>query len=343
MKKIKLIIALLAGLMSLTMVANNATPVHRPLIEEYTGTWCGWCVRGIVGMELLRENFGEDFIGVAYHNGDAMEVTTSYPNSIGGFPSAFIERTYDVDPLYGFGGASGAIVSDMQQIAAMEVIAGIDVTAQWTSADKTEIDVNVTTYFTVDNDNANYAIEVMLVADDLYGSGSGWTQANYYRQYASEYAKDPYLGPWTKKPANITGLHFNDVLLGFSKVIPNSLPSNIVAYNDYTTTYSFKLDRLTKPSLVQNKDNLRVIAVVVYKNNRHAINANKCYISDFVEVMPGDVDGNGVLSIDDLAELLDYLLKGDEISINTNNADIDADGDVDIEDLSALIDLLLHA
>ena len=325
--------------MSLTVMASNTTPVHRPLIEEYTGTWCGWCIRGLVGMELMRETFGDDFIGVAYHNGDAMQITTNYPNNVTGFPSAFLERNYSIDPLYGFGNVSGGIINDMRQMAAIEAIAGIDVTAKWTSADKTAIDVNVTSYFTSDYDNANFAIEVMLIADDLYGTGSTWNQANYYSNYAYYYADDPYLGPWTKKPASVTGIHFNDVLVGFSGAIANSLPTSIVAYDDYSTSYTFQLNRLPKPALIQNKDNLHIIAVVVYKNNRKAINANRCYISDFVEVTPGDVNNDGKISIDDVTALIDMLLSN---SGTNDNADVNGDGKVSIDDVTALIDILLN-
>ena len=338
MKKSKLFIAFVAGLMSLTVMANNTTPVHRPLIEEYTGTWCGWCIRGLVGMELMRETFGDDFIGVAYHNGDAMQITTSYPNNVTGFPSAFLERNYSIDPLFGFGNVSGGIINDMRQMAAIEAIAGIDVTAKWTSADKTAIDVNVTSYFTSDYDNANFAIEVMLIADDLYGTGSSWNQSNYYSGY-TEYAKDDYLGPWTRKPSTVTGIHFNDVLVGFSGAIANSLPTSIVAYDDYSTSYTFQLNRLPKPALIQNKDNLHVIAVVVYKNNRKAINANRCYISDFVEVTPGDVNNDGKISIDDVTALIDMLLSN---SGTNDNADVNGDGKVSIDDVTALIDILLN-
>lgn len=338
MKKSRLFIAFLAGLMSLTVMASNTTPVHRPLIEEYTGTWCGWCVRGLVGMELMRETFGDDFIGVAYHNGDAMQITTSYPNNVSGFPSAFLERSYSIDPLYGFGNVSGGIINDMQQMAAIEAIAGIDVTAKWTSADKTAIDVNVTSYFTSDYNNANFAIEVMLIADDLYGTGSSWNQSNYYSGY-NEYAKDDYLGPWVRKPSTVSGIHFNDVLVGFSGVIANSLPTSIVAYDDYSTSYTIQLNRLPKPALIQNKDNLHVIAVVVYKNNRKAINANRCYISDFVEVLPGDVNYDGSIGIDDVTALIDMLLAN---SGTNDNADVNGDGHVNIEDVTALIDLLLN-
>lgn len=324
--------------MSLTVMASNTTPVHRPLIEEYTGTWCGWCIRGLVGMELMRETFGDDFIGVAYHNGDAMQITTNYPNNVTGFPSAFLERNYSIDPLYGFGNVSGGIINDMRQMAAIEAIAGIDVTAKWTSADKTAIDVNVTSYFTSDYDNANFAIEVMLIADDLYGTGSSWNQSNYYSGY-SEYAKDDYLGPWTRKPSTVTGIHFNDVLVGFSGAIANSLPTSIVAYDDYSTSYTFQLNRLPKPALIQNKDNLHIIAVVVYKNNRKAINANRCYISDFVEVTPGDVNNDGKISIDDVTALIDMLLSN---SGTNDNADVNGDGKVSIDDVTALIDILLN-
>ena len=324
--------------MSLTVMASNTTPVHRPLIEEYTGTWCGWCIRGLVGMELMRETFGDDFVGIAYHYGDAMQITTNYPNNVTGFPSAFLERNYSIDPLFGFGNVSGGIINDMQQMAAIEAIAGIDVTAMWTSADKTAIDVNVTSYFTSDYNNANFAIEVMLIADDLYGTGSSWNQENYYSGY-TEYAKDDYLGPWTRKPETITGIHFNDVLVGFSGAIANSLPSSIVAYDDYTTSYTFQLNRLPKPALIQNKDNLHVIAVVVYKNNRKAINANRCYISDFVEVTPGDVNNDGKISIDDVTALIDMLLSN---SGTNDNADVNGDGKVSIDDVTALIDILLN-
>ena len=89
-----LIMSILAGMMTFSAIAgsarDNLTTQHRPLIEEYTGTWCGWCPRGFTGMEMLRETFGEDFIGVAIHNQDPMAVltTSQYPSNIQGFPSA---------------------------------------------------------------------------------------------------------------------------------------------------------------------------------------------------------------------------------------------------------------
>lgn len=341
----KLMIAIAAGLIAFTTTAqvinDDRVPVHRPLIEEYTGTWCGWCVRGLVGMELLKQRFGDEFIGVAYHNGDPMEIMSSndFPNDFWGFPTAFIERAYEVDPYYGFGNTSAGIISDMEQFAAMNVIADAFVTAQWTSDEKTAIDVDVTSYFTIDA-GAYYALEIMLIADDLHGSSSSWNQKNYYNG-SSSYSNDPYLGPWVKKPGSVSGYHFNDVIVGTSGVVSGSLPDKIIAYNDYSFHYSFTLSSLPVPSLIQNKDNLHVIAVIINKKNGQVVNANRCFISDYQTVTYGDVNDDGKANIDDVTALINYLLSQDETLINITNADIDSDGRISIDDVTALINFLL--
>ena len=351
-KTSKLLLFLLAGTLTFTASANssrdNLTTTHRPLIEEYTGTWCGWCVRGYVGMELLSETFGEDFIGVAIHNDDAMAILpeSQYPNSISGFPTAYVERSKEVDPLYGTGNTSGGIVSYMQKLASRASSVAVGVAAEWTSEDRTAIDVHVSTFFTASNSTGNYAIEVMLIADDLYGNSSGWYQSNYYRQYAAYYADDPYLGPWTTQPSVIKNLHFNDVLVGTSGVVSGSLPATIVANEIYDFDYTFTLSNLPNPSLIQNKDNVHVIAIVVNTSTHKVVNANRSYISEFVPVVtviPGDVDEDGLVTIADVTELIDYLLLGGEITINDANADVDEDGVITIADVTGIIDIMLGA
>jgi hypothetical protein len=53
----------------------------------------------------------------------------------------------------------------------------------------------------------------------------------------------------------------------------------------------------------------------------------------------GDVDGNGLVEIADVTELIDYLLSGGTIGMDA--ADMDQDGEVSISDVSAIIDFLL--
>lgn len=38
-----------------TMKVYPFIPVNRPLVEEYTGLWCGWCPRGYVALETMKE------------------------------------------------------------------------------------------------------------------------------------------------------------------------------------------------------------------------------------------------------------------------------------------------
>lgn len=58
---------------STTIHSLSFVPTKRALLEEYTGTWCGWCPKGFVGLENMDALLGDDFVGVSYHNRDPME------------------------------------------------------------------------------------------------------------------------------------------------------------------------------------------------------------------------------------------------------------------------------
>ena len=58
--------------------------------------------------------------------------------------------------------------------------------------------------------------------------------------------------------------------------------------------------------------------------------------------MPGDVDGNGSLSIADATLLVDYLLNQEVEGFLIEAADIDGNGTVSIADVTALIDQLVN-
>ena len=57
------------------------------------------------------------------------------------------------------------------------------------------------------------------------------------------------------------------------------------------------------------------------------------------ENLPGDVNDDGKLGIDDVTDLIDLLLAGN--STGNDQADVDADGRISIEDVTTLIDFLL--
>ena len=259
-------------------------PVHRVLIEEYTGTWCGWCTRGLVSMRLLAEAYGDDFIGVAYHNGDPMEIMSSqdYPNRVGGFPSAFAERNYEVDPYYGFETAGFGMKDVVDYLMGQLAIVDLNVKADWADESKTEVKATVESNFIMNASGNDYGIEVMLVEDDMFGpAGTDWDQHNYFATMADQYGSEPNLGVLCDLPEVIEGYHFNDVLVATSGVIDESLPESITAYSVNSHDHSFYVDDIYNTSyepLIQNKDKLHVVAIVVDKATGKVVNAAKCKV-----------------------------------------------------------------
>ena len=57
---------------------------------------------------------------------------------------------------------------------------------------------------------------------------------------------------------------------------------------------------------------------------------------------PGDADGDGEITINDVTALIDALLMGDESLVFTSNADLNNNGRLDIGDVTTLIDMLLN-
>lgn len=257
-------------------------PVHRVLVEEYTGTWCGWCTRGLVAMRMLAEAYGDDFIGVAYHNSDPMAIMEDYPSPVQGFPSAFVERYYDVDPYYGYESAGFGIKDLVDYLMSQLAVVDLNVKADWADESKTEIKANVESNFVMNTDNHQYGIEVMLVEDDMYGpAGTDWDQHNYYADMDDEYASEPNLGPLCELPDVIEGYHFNDVLVATSGVVEESLPTSIVANTTNNFEYSFDVDyiyNLSYEPLIQDKDKLHVVAIVVDKATGKVLNAAKAKV-----------------------------------------------------------------
>lgn len=61
------------------------------------------------------------------------------------------------------------------------------------------------------------------------------------------------------------------------------------------------------------------------------------------EVIPGDVDGDGKVGMDDLAVMINYMLTFQAEGIDMQNADVDCSGNVGMDDLAELIIILLTA
>lgn len=60
------------------------------------------------------------------------------------------------------------------------------------------------------------------------------------------------------------------------------------------------------------------------------------------DVLPGDVNGDGVVNITDVTALIHYILNGGATGIDLDNADVNQDGTINISDVTVLIRLILN-
>jgi len=286
----------------LQMAFLAETPKHKPLMEEYTGTWCGWCPRGMAAMEAMTELYGDDFVGVAYHNGDAMQITTYYPKDISGYPGSTIDRVgSSIDPFGGSAGGSLGIRNDWLKRAEVIAPAALALEATWGDEEKTQIVVKSTTAFVRSLSDNPYRLTYILVADDLSGTGRYWSQVNNYSGQTG-YESDPYLSPLTKLAGTVIGFKFKDVVIQLScqgpAALEESLPASVNDIDDYEHTYIFDI---TNNTLAQDKDKLRVVAALINTQNGEVVNAEKATVAEdptSVQRITSDAEAIGIYYTD---------------------------------------------
>ncbi len=264
-------------------------PVHRPMLEEFTGTWCGWCIRGYLALEMLGEMYGDNIVLAAYHYGnqtsaDPMQVTKEYPVSTSGFPSASLNRGPIIDPYYGDDPTSTSdfqvnnnVKESMETVAPAE----INVKAYWGNEEKTEVKVAASATFFENTANAGYKIGYLLINNGLSGTGSGWIQSNYLANDSVAYRGTP-LEVLTTWPSKVPNLVFNDVVVDATamKGVKGSVPSEIIYNQTNDSEYSFDI---ASNSVIQDKDKLYVAAFIINPNGT-ILNANKAKVDGFTAV-----------------------------------------------------------
>lgn len=160
---------------ALTEMIDPIVPAPGKMVvgEEGTGTWCQWCPRGAVFMDLFESKYQDFWAGIAVHNGDPMTVTeydAEYGNLIGGYPSSLVDRVGDVDP--------SAMTPDFYTRLQTPPVATLINGANWDAASRT---LNVSVKYTfAQAANSNYKSACVLTEDDVTGTGSGWSQSNAY-------------------------------------------------------------------------------------------------------------------------------------------------------------------
>ena len=253
------------------LVTVNRKPKFTPLVEEATGTWCGWCPRGAIGLKLLNRTFRNDVITVAVHSNDPMELP-GYSLNASGFPSCQINRGDFCDPYYGSSDQVFGIKKDVEAAMRQYTIGEIAVNAEWTNNSQTAIKVSTTTTFVENVTSSPYQIGYLLLEDKQTGTTSEWYQSNYF---AGSNNNDPNLKTLVDSPAKIVDIKYDYVPVAtweHKTGIEGSLPATITSEVPMTYTYTLDISSNTR---IQNKARLTVVALLLNKETGEVLNAAK--------------------------------------------------------------------
>ncbi len=266
-----------------TLVTVAQAQTHRVVIEEFTGTWCGWCTRGIVGLDMINRQFGDRAITIAAHSDDPMQ-NDAYSFILAlttNFPSCVINRQQLTDPYWGSNGAPFGIANDIERALAVPAVASVEAEAFWADAARTSILTKTSTTFGVDmpqSSTSPYLLGFILVADGLRGTEANWAQNNVYAGMGSG---DANLLPIECQPDKIVDIEYNHVGIGAwgaQRGINGSISPTIVKGQPQHFTYVCSVAGNT---LVQDKNRLSMVALVLDAQTGTIINAAKCPIADY--------------------------------------------------------------
>lgn len=253
--------------------AYTTLPVHRAVLEEYTGTWCGYCPRGFVGLEEMNRLYPKDFIGVSYHNGDPMAVTNDYPSPVDGFPDAWIDRWYQTDAFcgdedYGVFGIDKA----WAYCCSIFAPAAVEVSSAWSDEQTLTATAHVT--FPLPSEVNPYRVGFLLTADGLSGTTSEWSQSNYY---GGDSGWPSTMDLFTQGSSNVSGLTFNDVVIhcDANRGIEGSLTAPIEEDVAQQASYTFDLSRIRPDLIPADRTKLHVVALLIDSQTGRIVNANK--------------------------------------------------------------------
>ena len=168
------------------VVALDGGVKRMNVIEEWTSTECGWCPRGIVGLDKIKEAYKDDLLPISVHTwfsrqGDDPLEVTSYQKVLEsyatGFPGASINREYnDVDPYSNF--------EDFPNIFGQHCEATLGLA---TSEEDMGASVKITPsiQFNIDVPANHYGLAYVITEDNI----TGVDQLNYYYGLPDSYFK----------------------------------------------------------------------------------------------------------------------------------------------------------
>ena len=233
------------------IVFNIVEPINKVIVEDYTGTWCGYCPPVAHAIYELKEVY-DNIISVGIHNNDELTIDQESDLrselGISGFPSARLNRTISwFDPYQ---------ISEVNSLLSEENNVAISIKS---ALENIDLEVNLRIVSNVEL--VNHKLVIYLVESNLI-----YDQSNYFN-----YVDDSYFYNLGNPIENYS---HQDVL---RKSITN-ISGNTLDLIQPLTDYKFNFNVEISPDFVQ--ENLAIVAMVVDSNN-NAINSQFSEVNSF--------------------------------------------------------------
>jgi thiol-disulfide isomerase/thioredoxin len=232
-------------------VIVNQVPIEYKqyvLVEDYTGTWCGYCTRVSFAIEELKKQT-EDAVVIAIHQGDPMqfplESTLRSHFGVTGFPTAFVDRKARWAPPE---------PSSLDQVLGKLSNKAYAALAMESSIDGDMLTINVK--LKMGYNYSSLKLGLYIVEDKLIYDQRNWT---------SYYQGDP-----------IVDYEHNDVLRkNITGLLGDQIPTDQLGHDkEFEKEFQYVI-----PSEF-NKDNIRMIAFVTEASKKETINVRSSKIGE---------------------------------------------------------------
>lgn len=200
--------------------------IRNAVMEEGTGSWCGWCPRGIVIIERLLEEFPDGrFIPIGVHSGDNVSTPTYSGLSFGSYPACTINRTAKYGQVVDYNVCRSAVVDVMESPA----ILTIDLTVEPDPENPKIVTFKPEVQFAAGATGVDYRLAFVVTENGV----GPQLQANNFA------GGSEVMGGWENKPG-IAEVYYDEVARGIYDYagIKGSIPSNVEASATYTYPFT---------------------------------------------------------------------------------------------------------
>ena len=297
-----------------SIIALEKSADRVSVVEEQTGTWCGWCPRGHVALDLLNKQLGDKVVTLAGHfaNGETMVdpmnilgdnitsqaerfadyglVAMTLSSLLGGdgLPGAMFDRVVAADPYVGANTTKGK--NGTYEYGATDLVnllkeenpseADFSMTASWADDKNTDIKVDLTTTFNYNRFGSfPYGVAFVLSENGMTGKGATWKQLNYYSKLAgvngaSDF-NNPDMAAWFKAGSYVSTTYDNVVVQAWNPLGNAAIVDKSVTDIVKGEAIPFSTTLKVNSDLIQNYNNLTLSALLINLKSLAVVNAAK--------------------------------------------------------------------